>query len=170
MSPSTTLTPTGLRPCADTGPCRELIEDHLGLVEAVVTRLAARLPRHIDRSELVSAGIRVSVDSFDVAEIRTAVAAGAELVLSVNGSNLDVIPDLATSGARAVVVPDAGAPLESREESGGIIDLGGAHAGAGAGGLGEHRVPEGSLQVRAQDLEPGGLQIGGTYRAEGRDG
>src|SRR4029079_19526417 len=53
--------------------------------------------------ELVSAGMRVSVDSFDVGEIRTAVAAGAELVLSVNGSNLDVIADLATAGARAVV-------------------------------------------------------------------
>ena len=63
--------------------------------------------------ELVSAGMRVSVDSFDVGEIRTAVAAGAELVLSVNGSNLDVIPDLAAAGARAVVVPDAGASLDS---------------------------------------------------------
>ena len=34
--------------------------------------------------------MRVSIDTFDAAEIRTAVAAGAELVLSVNGSNLDV--------------------------------------------------------------------------------
>src|SRR2546430_8977394 len=34
--------------------------------------------------ELVDAGMRVSVDSFDAGEIRTAVAAGAELVLSVN--------------------------------------------------------------------------------------
>ena len=39
--------------------------------------------------------MRVSVDSFDPAEIRTAVAAGAELVLSVNGSNLDVARELA---------------------------------------------------------------------------
>ena len=67
--------------------------------------------------ELVSAGTRVSVDSFDVAEIRTAVAAGAELVLSVNGSNLDVVPDLAAAGARAVVVPDAGASLESLDRT-----------------------------------------------------
>ena len=50
--------------------------------------------------ELVGAGMRVSVDSFDPAEIRTAVSAGAELVLSVNRSNLEVIPDLAGSGAR----------------------------------------------------------------------
>jgi dihydropteroate synthase-like protein len=72
--------------------------------------------------ELVSAGMRVSVDSFDPAEIRTAVAAGAELVLSVNGSNLDVIPDLAAAGARAVVVPDAGAPLESLERTLAALD------------------------------------------------
>ena len=44
--------------------------------------------------ELRGAGIRVSIDSFDPSEIRTAVEAGAELVLSVNGSNLEV-------GARA---------------------------------------------------------------------
>ena len=31
-------------------------------------------------------GLRVSIDSFDPAEVATAVAAGAELVLSVNGS------------------------------------------------------------------------------------
>jgi dihydropteroate synthase-like protein len=67
--------------------------------------------------ELVLAGMRVSVDSFDVAEIRTAVAAGAELVLSVNGSNLDVIPDLAAAGARAAVVSDAGASLESLDRT-----------------------------------------------------
>ena len=72
--------------------------------------------------ELVSAGMRVSVDSFDVAEIRTAVAAGAELVLSVNGSNVDVIPDLAATGARAVVVPDAGAPLDSLERTLAALD------------------------------------------------
>jgi dihydropteroate synthase-like protein len=63
--------------------------------------------------ELVSAGMRVSIDSFDVAEIRTAVAAGAELVLSINGSNIDVVPDLAAANARAVVVPDPGGPFDS---------------------------------------------------------
>jgi dihydropteroate synthase len=67
--------------------------------------------------ELVSVGMRVSVDSFDTNEIRTAVAAGAELVLSVNGSNLDVIPDLAAANARAVVVPDAGASLGSLDRT-----------------------------------------------------
>ena len=63
--------------------------------------------------ELVAAGMRVSVDSLDAGEIRAAIAAGAELVLSVNGSNLDVAADLAASGARAVVVPDAGASFDS---------------------------------------------------------
>jgi dihydropteroate synthase len=63
--------------------------------------------------ELVGAGMRVSVDTFDANEIRAAVRAGAELVLSVNGSNLDVIPDIAITGARAVVVPDAGAAFDS---------------------------------------------------------
>jgi hypothetical protein len=63
--------------------------------------------------ELVSAGMRVSVDSFDAGEIRAAVAAGAELVLSVNGSNVGVAPDLAAAGARAVVVPDAGVSFDS---------------------------------------------------------
>lgn len=68
-------------------------------------------------SELRAAGMRVSIDTFDVDEIRTAVAAGAELVLSVNGSNIDVVADLAGTGARAVVVPDLGGTLETLEPS-----------------------------------------------------
>src|SRR5215831_16288916 len=43
--------------------------------------------------ELVAAGLRVSVDTFDCDEIRRAVSAGAELVLSVNGSNLPIVGD-----------------------------------------------------------------------------
>jgi dihydropteroate synthase len=65
--------------------------------------------------ELVAAGIRVSVDTFDPDEIRTAVAAGAELVLSLNSSNIDVARDLAGTGARAVVVPDLGGTLDTLE-------------------------------------------------------
>lgn len=56
--------------------------------------------------ELVAAGMRVSIDSFDPVEIRTAVAAGAELVLSVSGANVHVADDIAAAGARAVVVPE----------------------------------------------------------------
>src|SRR5262245_52773728 len=66
---------------------------------------------------LVAAGMRVSVDTFDADEIRTAVAAGAELVLSMNGSNLDVAKDLAGTGARVVVVPELGGGLETLEPS-----------------------------------------------------
>ena len=47
----------------------------------------------------------------------TAVAAGAELVLSVNGSNIDVARDLAGTGARVVVVPDLGGALDTLEPS-----------------------------------------------------
>ena len=65
--------------------------------------------------ELVGAGLRVSIDTMDAGEIRTAVAAGAELVLSVNGANADVIPALADADARAVVIPDPGSGLDSLE-------------------------------------------------------
>ena len=63
--------------------------------------------------ELTDAGMRVSVDTFDAGEILTAVGAGAELVLSINSTNLDVARDLSGSGARVVVVPDLGAGLET---------------------------------------------------------
>jgi dihydropteroate synthase len=65
--------------------------------------------------ELVAAGLRVSIDTFDRDEICTAVGAGAELVLSVNRSNLAVVPDLAGTGARVVAIPDLGEPLETLE-------------------------------------------------------
>jgi dihydropteroate synthase-like protein len=65
--------------------------------------------------ELVGDGMRVSVDTFDTDEIRRAVAAGAELVLSVNGSNLDVVRDLEGTRAKVVAIPDLGAPFETIE-------------------------------------------------------
>jgi dihydropteroate synthase len=65
--------------------------------------------------ELVACGMRVSVDTFDPDEIRIAVAAGAELVLSVNGSNIDVVRDLAGTTARIVAVPDLGGTLDTLE-------------------------------------------------------
>jgi dihydropteroate synthase len=63
--------------------------------------------------ELRGAGMRVSVDSFDAAEIRTAVGAGAELVLSVNATNREVARELASSGARVVAIPDFGEGLDT---------------------------------------------------------
>lgn len=65
--------------------------------------------------ELRTAGMRVSIDTFDPGEIRTAVGAGAELVLSVNGSNLGVVDDLRGTGARVVAIPDFGGELGSLE-------------------------------------------------------
>jgi dihydropteroate synthase-like protein len=67
--------------------------------------------------ELVGAGMGVSVDSFDPEEIRTAVAAGATLVLSVNGSNIDVAGELAGTGTRVVVIPDFGQGIETLDPS-----------------------------------------------------
>ncbi len=56
------------------------------------------------RVELLRAeGLRVSIDSLHEDEIRAAVAGGAELVLSVNRSNLEVARDL---GAEVVIIPD----------------------------------------------------------------
>ncbi len=48
-------------------------------------------------------GLRVSIDSFDVSEVSDACAAGSELVLSVNSSNMHAAPDW---GREVVVIPD----------------------------------------------------------------
>ena len=63
--------------------------------------------------ELRATGLRISIDSFDPAEIRTAVDAGAELILSINGSNREVIADLRGAGVRVVAIPDFGASLDT---------------------------------------------------------
>jgi dihydropteroate synthase len=62
---------------------------------------------------LRSAGIRVSIDSFDPNEIRTAVEAGAEMVLSLNRSNLEVARELKAFGATMVVIPDLGEGIDT---------------------------------------------------------
>jgi dihydropteroate synthase len=63
--------------------------------------------------ELVATGMRISIDTFNADEIRVAVDAGATLVLSINGSNLDIARELTGRGVRVVALPDFGAPLES---------------------------------------------------------
>ena len=63
--------------------------------------------------DLRASGMRVSVDSFDPTEIRTAVEAGAELVLSVNGSNLEVARALGGTSTRVVAIPDFGEGIDS---------------------------------------------------------
>ena len=56
---------------------------------------------------LVADGNRVSIDSFDRAEVTAALGAGAELVLSCNRSNVDWLGPLAAShDAEVVVIPD----------------------------------------------------------------
>ena len=67
--------------------------------------------------ELTASGMRVSVDTFDPEEIRTAVSAGAELVLSVNGSNIDVARELSGTDTRVVVVPDQGGDIDTLDPS-----------------------------------------------------
>ncbi len=55
-------------------------------------------------------GFAVSVDTFDVAEARAADAAGADYLLSVNSTNLDLVRGLR---AVPVVIPDFGRGLDS---------------------------------------------------------
>jgi dihydropteroate synthase len=58
-------------------------------------------------------GLRVSIDSFDPREVEAAVAAGAELVLSVNGSNVEAARSW---GCEVVALPDVPATLERTVE------------------------------------------------------
>ena len=61
---------------------------------------------------LIDEGHRVSIDSFDRAEVEAAVSAGAELVLSCNSSNIDWAKQL---DAELVVIPDdSSRPLDPR--------------------------------------------------------
>jgi dihydropteroate synthase-like protein len=67
---------------------------------------------------LKARGFRVSVDTFDPAEVADAVAAGAELVLSINASNRDAAPGW---GAEVVVIPDEPGTLRGLEETGAFL-------------------------------------------------
>jgi dihydropteroate synthase len=67
--------------------------------------------------ELREGGMRVSIDSFDPIEIRQAVEAGAELVLSVNQTNLEVARELGGTSTRVVVIPNFGEGLESLDRN-----------------------------------------------------
>ena len=61
---------------------------------------------------LVAEGFRVSIDSFDPVEVAAASKAGADLVLSVNSTNVAAATDW---GCEVVVVPDVPATLEGFE-------------------------------------------------------
>src|SRR5262249_18764836 len=72
-------------------------------------------------SEVVQAlrmeGFRLSIDSFNPAEVEAAVQAGAELVLSVNSSNLAAARDW---GCEVVAIPDVPANLEGLDQTAGV--------------------------------------------------
>ena len=59
-------------------------------------------------------GLRVSIDSFDPGEVGPAVAAGAELVLSVDATNREHAPDW---GAEVVAMPDRPGSLDGLDET-----------------------------------------------------
>jgi dihydropteroate synthase len=63
---------------------------------------------------LVERGMRVSIDSFDPTEVAGAVAAGAELVLSVNASNRAPAPEW---GVEVVAIPDQPGALDGLDET-----------------------------------------------------
>ncbi|HKI36365.1 MAG TPA: DUF6513 domain-containing protein [Gemmataceae bacterium] len=63
---------------------------------------------------LRDAGLRVSIDSFDPAEVEAAVKAGAELALSVNSTNLVAARSW---GCEVVAVPDVPATLEGLDRT-----------------------------------------------------
>jgi dihydropteroate synthase-like protein len=65
-------------------------------------------------ASLVENGLRVSIDSLDIREIEPAVRAGAELVLSVNGSNREAARDW---GVEVVAIPDEPATLAGFDET-----------------------------------------------------
>ena len=59
-------------------------------------------------------GLRVSIDSFDPAEVAMAVSAGAELVLSVNGANRSMARDW---GVEVVAIPDQPGSLDGLDQT-----------------------------------------------------
>jgi dihydropteroate synthase-like protein len=63
---------------------------------------------------LCDAGHRVSIDTFDTDEVTRAVAAGAELVLSVNSTNVDAAKDW---GCEVVAIPDDPGTLGGLDET-----------------------------------------------------
>jgi len=63
---------------------------------------------------LVAEGMKVSIDSFDAAEVAAAVRAGASLVLSVNSANVAAAADW---GCEVVAVPDVPATLAGFDDT-----------------------------------------------------
>jgi dihydropteroate synthase-like protein len=67
---------------------------------------------------LLDAGFRVSIDSFQKREVELALAAGAKLVLSVNGANVEFAKGWAERyGAEVVAIPDQPTDLDSLDRT-----------------------------------------------------
>jgi dihydropteroate synthase len=73
-------------------------------------------------SALRDRGMRVSIDSFDPTEVKLAVAAGAELVLSVNATNRQHARDW---GVEVVAIPDQPGSLDGLDETTEFLDKAG---------------------------------------------
>lgn len=73
-------------------------------------------------------GFRVSIDSFNPAEVEAALSAGAELVLSVNGTNADAAVRWAERfpAAEFVVIPDTPTDLDSLDRTADRLTAAGA--------------------------------------------
>jgi RNA polymerase sigma factor for flagellar operon FliA len=67
----------------------ELVEDHLSLVESVVAKLASRFPRHVDRTELMSAGMLGLVEAAARYEPERGVPFGPYAQRRISGAVLD---------------------------------------------------------------------------------
>ncbi len=89
MPTSSHAAPTSLRPCTETGPRRTLVENHLDLVDAVVAKMAARFPSHIDRSELTSAGLLGLVEAAARFEPERGIPFGPYAQRRISGAILD---------------------------------------------------------------------------------
>jgi dihydropteroate synthase len=70
-------------------------------------------------ARLVDRGHRVSIDSFDPREVAAAVAAGADLVLSVNATNREHAADW---GVEVVAIPDVPGTLDGLDETINVLE------------------------------------------------
>lgn len=70
---------------------QELIEHHLPLVEHIVRRMAAGFPRHVDRSELVSAGVMGLVEAARRYDTRRGVPFVQFASRRIRGAVLDLV-------------------------------------------------------------------------------
>jgi dihydropteroate synthase-like protein len=93
---------------------RQMIRDGADRIDIGCDPVAActRIGDHV--SAVVDLGVRVSIDTFDPDEALSAIKCGADLVLSVNGSNLS---QAIQYGCEVVVVPDSPRDEKSLEKN-----------------------------------------------------